>query len=100
MRRSDGSACPHQLLDQHRDFTPRFEMRHVADAGESMERYESAQALGVMSRNDPILESEHDFGRRLRRREMAADVDRLSAVRKQGCGQSPLLGDQRTLLAP
>ena len=67
--------------------------------GEAVQRDEAAQALCMMGRRDAILDPDHDLGRRLGRREKAADVDRLSAARENGLGEPPLLRDQRPLSA-
>ena len=74
-------------------------MRHVADMGEAVQSDEAAQALHMTGRRDAILEPNHDLGRRLRRREKAANVDHLFAAGKNGLGESALVGDQWPLLA-
>ena len=74
-------------------------MRHVADMREAVQRDEAAQALRVMGRRDAILDPDHDLGRRLRRGEKAADVDRLSAALREWPCEPPLLRDQRPLSA-
>src|SRR5580693_5706109 len=74
-------------------------MRHVADMSKAVQCDEAAQAFRLMGRRDAILEPDHDLGWRLRRREKAADVDRLATARQNSLGEAALIGDQWPLSA-